>query len=131
MINTRVVMTASAVFMAAVGLAASFLPQEILASLDVPPNGGLTILVQIGAALCLALAMVNWMARESLIGGIYNRPVAMGNFTHFFIGAIVLAKGLLAGQTAWLWAACAIYALFTLGFGLVAFGSPVKTSAAP
>lgn len=132
MTNTRVVMTASAAFMAAAGLGASFLPQEILSSLGGPPNGPITMLIQIGGALYLAMAMVNWMGSQSLIGGIYNRPVAMGNFVHFFIGVIVLANGLLAGQAAaWVWAGCGLYAIFTLGFGLVAFGSPVKPAPVP
>jgi hypothetical protein len=34
--------------------------------------------------------MLNWMARANRIGGIYSRPVAMGNFLHFTMGALVL-----------------------------------------
>jgi hypothetical protein len=128
----KAVMTASALFLAVAGLAALFLPQEIFGWLGAAASGGLTMLIQIGGALYLALAMVNWTAKGSLIGGIYNRPAALGNFTHFFIGAIVLVKGLMTGQTAaWVWIACAAYALFALGFGLIAFGSPVKPLTAP
>ena len=32
------------------------------------------------------------MAKESLIGGIYNRPIAIGNFMHFAVGAMALIK---------------------------------------
>ncbi|HWM89942.1 MAG TPA: hypothetical protein VN493_04180 [Thermoanaerobaculia bacterium] len=129
--NTRALMAASSLFMASVGLTASFLPQEILTWLRAPSNPGLALLVQLGGALYIAFAMVNWTSRGSLIGGIYNRAVGMGNFTHFAIGAIALAKSLLAGQTAlWVWVGCAAYLVFAVCFGLVLFGSPVKPTPA-
>jgi hypothetical protein len=125
--NTRALMAASALFMGGLGVAASFLPQEILASIGAPARGALPLLVQLGGALYVGFAMVNWMAKGNLLGGIYNRPVAMGNFAHFFIGAAALAKGLLAGQTApGIWIGGAAYSVFAVWFALVAFGSPVK-----
>jgi hypothetical protein len=125
--NTRALMAASALFMAGLGLAASFLPQEILTAIEVPPRGVLPLLVQLGGALYVGFAMVNWMAKGNLLGGIYNRAVAMGNFAHFGIGAIVLIKGLLAGQTVpGVWIGGAAYSVFAVCFALVAFGSPVK-----
>jgi hypothetical protein len=128
--STRALMAASALFMGGLGLAASFLPQEILASIGAPSRGALPLLVQLGGALYVGFAMVNWMAKGSLLGGIYNRAVAMGNFAHFGIGAIVLVKGLLAGQTAlWIWIGCVLYSVFAVCFTLVAFGSPVKATA--
>lgn len=124
---TKMLMAASALFLACLGLAASFLPQEILAGLRAPANADLVFLVQIGGALYVGFALTHWMAKGGLIGGIYNRPLAMGGFAHYFIGAIVLAKGLFAGQTApWIWAGCVAYTVFAVCFGLVAFGSAVK-----
>ncbi|KGL61723.1 hypothetical protein PHEL85_1504 [Polaribacter sp. Hel1_85] len=32
------------------------------------------------------------MAKETLIGGIYNKPIAIGNLMHFGVGTIVLVK---------------------------------------
>jgi hypothetical protein len=32
------------------------------------------------------------MAKGTLIGGIYNRPIAIGNLMHFGVGAIALVK---------------------------------------
>jgi hypothetical protein len=127
--NTRVLMAASALLMGGLGLAASFLPQEILTSIGAPSRGALPLLVQLGGALYVGFAMVNWMAKGNLLGGIYNRAVAMGNFAHFFIGAAALAKGLLAGQTALgIWIGGAVYSVFAVWFALVAFGSPVKAT---
>jgi hypothetical protein len=128
-VTTKVLMSASSLFLAFLGLLASFLPQEILARLGAPSDAGLPLLVQIGGALYVGFAMVNWMAKGSLLGGIYNRPVAMGNLAHFGIGAIALVKGLLAGPTdPAVWIGCAAYSVFAAWFALVAF-SPAKTTA--
>ena len=125
--NTRVLMAASALLMGCLGVAASFLPQEILTSIGAPSQGALPLLVQLGGALYVGFAMVNWMAKGNLLGGIYNRAVAMGNFAHFGIGATVLIKGLLAGQRApGVWIGGTVYSVFAVWFTLVAFGSPVK-----
>jgi hypothetical protein len=123
-------MSTSALVMAVPGLAATFMPHEILGWLGVAPAPVLPLMVQILGALYLAFAMLNWMARGSLIGGIYNRPVALGNFLHFAVGALTLVKVLLAGHAeVAIWIASAIYALFAVWFGLVLFGSPVKAGA--
>ena len=127
--NTKALMAMSALFMACLGVAASFLPQEILTWIGAPSRGALPLLVQLGGALYVGFAMVNWMAKGNLLGGIYNRAVAMGNFAHFFIGATVLIKGLLAGKRVpGIWIGGAAYSLFAVWFALVAFGSPVKAT---
>jgi quinol-cytochrome oxidoreductase complex cytochrome b subunit len=36
--------------------------------------------------------MVNWTAKANLIGGIYGRPIAIGNFVHFVMAALALIK---------------------------------------
>ena len=87
-------MTASALVMAALGLAATFLPQEIAAYLGASTT--LPLLIQILGALYVAFAMLNWTAKDSLIGGIYNRPIAIGNLVHFLIAALALGKGAFA-----------------------------------
>jgi hypothetical protein len=126
--TTKLLMSTSALVMAIPGLASTFMPHEILGWLGVPQITVLPLLLQIMGALYLAFAMLNWMARGSLMGGIYNRPVALGNFLHFAVGAITLAKVLLAGHAnAGLWIASAVYAFFAVWFGLVMFGSPVKS----
>ena len=132
-VTTRVLLIMSAVFLAILGLGASFLPQEILAYLGAPRQGALPVLVQILGAHYLAFALLNWMAKDSLFGGIYSRPAAMGNFAHFVIGTIVLIKGAVGGQTPGsIWIACGCYALFAGWFGaIIFFGSPVKARTAP
>jgi hypothetical protein len=125
--NTRLVMGASALVMGGFGLSATFLPQEIAAYLGVSAEGALPLLIQVLGALYFALAMQNWTAKDSLIGGIYNRPLALANLVHFVVGALALAKGAFANpaDTSVL-AMAAVYALFAIAFGMIFFTSPVR-----
>lgn len=127
--NTRILMSASALTMGALGISASFLPDEILNYIGIESTGLAPLFVQVLGALYLGFAMMNWMAKSVLIGGIYARPLAMGNFMHFIIGALALVKGTLANSTLTaMWVVTAMYAVFAILFGLVLFGRPLKTN---
>jgi hypothetical protein len=121
--NTRILMQASTVFMGAVGLCCIFMPQELVSYASTVPVPMAVIGVQITGALYFGFAMLNWTARANLIGGIYSRPVAIGNLTHFMIGALALLKLVLAGERAVpVLAATAIYCAFAIAFAIVFFG---------
>ena len=121
---TKIVMAASAVLMAVAGLAGSFLPQELLRNAGLPVSSALAVAVQLYASLLLGFAMVNWMAKDSLIGGIYNRPVAIGNLLHFVSGALALLKYRPTRPAEMIVAA--VYVLFAIAFARILFTSPVK-----
>jgi hypothetical protein len=126
-VKTKVILVASSLLLALGGLAALFMPQEVLSHFGVVPTAPLPLLVQIGGALYLGAAAMNWTARGSPLGGIYNRPVGMANLVHFFIGAAALAKALFnGGISAEGWIIFVVYAVFGVAFALVVFGSPVK-----
>jgi hypothetical protein len=102
---------------------ATFLPQEILLGAGAPPVGLNVILIQMAGALYLGFAMLNWMAQGGVMGGIYGRPVAIGNLAHFTIGALALLKALLAGQRVPEVVVGAVaYTAFAVLFALIAFG---------
>lgn len=122
-------MSISAAFMALLGIVMSFLPQEILSYAGSGTAGLPVILVQVAGALYLGFAVMNWMARGVLIGGIYSRPVAMGNSLHFAVVTIVLAKSLLANYAHVVLAAAVPYAVFAAWFGLVLFTHPGRSDA--
>lgn len=125
--NTKLLLSISALVMGVAGIAGSFLPDELLRALGITPAGAMPVIVQLLAALLFAFAMVNWTARGSLIGGIYNRPVAIGNLTHFVMGALALTKAAMAGgpHRQILLIAAAVYAVFAIAFTMVFFRSPV------
>ena len=118
-------MTLSAFFMGALGLGASFLSHEILGLFDLPSSTEFVVVVQIAGALYLGFAFMNWMARGILIGGIYSRPLALGNFLQFGVIAITLVKAVSLTDPLPLIFGTAIYAIFTSWFGIVLFMSPV------
>ena len=126
--HTRLLMTCSAAIMAAAGLAATFLPQEILSRYSAAPSADAVLLLQLLGALYLGFAMLNWMARRNLLGGIYSRPIALGNFVHFAVVAIALSKAVARGADAPRLVAAAAYLAFAAWFGLVVFTHPDKTA---
>ncbi|HEX2834039.1 MAG TPA: hypothetical protein VHW00_13590 [Thermoanaerobaculia bacterium] len=128
--NTKLLLGASAIVLGAAGIAGTFAPHELAAALGLTIAGPLPLLVQLMAALLFGFAMVNWMARGSLIGGIYNRPLLVGNVAHFVIGALAAGKTVLAGEhRPAVIAIAAVYAIFAAGFGMLLFRSPVSSPA--
>ena len=119
-------MGGSAIYLGVIGIAASFLPQEILVALGASSETPLPLLVQLSGAAMFGFAMVNWMARGSLIGGIYNRPVAVGNVAHFVIGALALLKASGSmGATSPLLVLLIGHGLFAVAFSWMLMKSPV------
>ena len=122
--STRVLMGASAAFMGLAGFTGSFLPEESLELLGTEPDTPTVILVQVTAALYMGFAILNWMARGSVLGGIYGRPVTMGNFLHFAVVAALLIKASIVHQAAGIVVIAAIYGVFAGWFGFVTFTHP-------
>ena len=126
--NTKSLMTLSAMILALIGISLIFLPNEILDYLELSVSETLQLLMQIIGSLYFALAVLNWMSKGSFIGGIYNRPIAMANLTHFVIAGLALIKGILANPSLSyvIWSIAIIYSIFAIFFGIVAFRHPVN-----
>ncbi|WP_207434388.1 hypothetical protein [Sabulibacter ruber] len=126
--NTKLVMTLSAAFLALLGLGLTFLPQEISSYLSLGDGAAIHLVLQLLGALYLGFAMLNWMAKGSLLGGIYNRPIAVANFTHFFVGALALIKGN-PGTALPTLVVVGLYSVFALVFGIILYRHPLKAEA--
>lgn len=123
--NTKLLMMISAVIMGIIGAAFIFVPDEAASYGGFNSTNFSTIVLQILGSLYFAFAMLNWMAKANLIGGIYSRPDAIANFTHFFVGGLALIKGIFAvPNTIFVGIAAIIYAVFAVFFGLVLFTHP-------
>ena len=96
--NTKYLMTASSLTLGIAGLFALFAPDILLRMLDTSATTPLAVPVQLMGSLYFAFALVNWTAKDSAIGGIYARPVSLGNFAHFFSGALILIKYFLSNS---------------------------------
>ena len=123
--NTRSLMMISAIFLAVNGFGFTFFPNEIAGLLINDDNYILILILQILGALYLGFSILNWTSKSSLIGGIYNKPILMGNLLHFFTASMTLIKlnqGFQDNQL--IFSYTIIYSLFTLSFGYVFFTNP-------
>jgi len=122
--HTRILMISSAAFMALLGAATSFAPQEVLSLHGTTPDNATLLLIQMMGALYLGFAMLNWAARGVLIGGIYSRPVALGNFLHFAMVGVMLTKAAIVHGVVQLATSALVFSAFAIWFGLVLFKHP-------
>lgn len=94
--NAKALMTTSSLVLGLAGIFALFAPEILLTSMGVPIANPLDVLIQLMGALYFSIALMNWTAKDSIIGGIYARPISFGNFAHFFSGTLLLAKYVLS-----------------------------------
>lgn len=124
-------MALSAVFLFLCGAGATFLPVELLQRLEAPVSPGAAVLVQLGGAAVLGFAMLNWMSRRSVLGGIYGRPLIVGNLLHFGSGAIGTVKLLLAHpDLSPFWPVGIGYSLFGAAFAALMLWRPAPAAEA-
>ncbi|KIC95751.1 hypothetical protein [Flavihumibacter solisilvae] len=130
--NTKLVMSASAVFLGVIGISLSFLADEIAAYLQIGSAPIDHLVLQVLGAFYFAFALLDWMAKGSFIGGIYNRPIAIANLAHFLIGGLAMIKALMNHPALpWVIAIIAgLYLAFALVFGVLFFRTPVPSKAA-
>ncbi len=120
--NTKLLMIANALILVLMGVSLSFLPQEIANLLTFQSD---PIVLQLLGALYMGFAMLNWMNKEKILGGIYGRPIVMANFAHFVIGGMALIKFVVKGTDSnALLLLTVVYTLFGIAFTYLAFTHP-------
>ena len=120
--NTKLLMTISSLVLGLAGILTLFAPETLLAMLGVPTANPLSVVIQLMGALYFSMAMMNWTAKDSAIGGIYARPVSLANFAHFFIGTLLLANYLVSnGYSVIILSILVVYAIFASLFYWLVF----------
>ena len=121
-------MTSSALFLAIIGILLSFLPNEIADYLNIEPNIITILFLKIMSAFYLGFGILNWMGRGTLIGGIYNKPIAIGNLMHFGVGAIALVKVVsnIQEHSEIIISLAIMYVLFAILFAYIFRTNPIK-----
>lgn len=90
--NTKMLMTSSSLILGLAGMVNLFAPDSLLSILNMPVSAQSLLSIQMMGALYFSFALMNWAAKDSAIGGVYARPVSLGNFGHFLVGTLLLAK---------------------------------------
>ena len=128
----KLILAASCALLAVAGVLLIFLPQESIVALGIAANPGAVAMTQLLAAALLAFGFIDWNSRANIVGGIYSRPLVLGNFLFYGVGAISLGKAL-PHLPAVLAFAEVVLALFAMAFGwLLFFADPAgKTPSIP
>lgn len=127
--NTKILMIVVSLYLGIVGFGLTFLPQEIAFFFENEVNQTFVLALQILGALYLGFGMMNWMAKNSLIGGIYNRPLIFGNLLHFLVSAFALIKMIKKyseNQFIVIITISILYFIFTISFGYLLRTNPIN-----
>ncbi|HKJ01824.1 MAG TPA: hypothetical protein VJ997_05195, partial [Longimicrobiales bacterium] len=119
---TGLIMRGSAVGLGALGLALLFAPVEGAEAFGWGAGGPLA--PSLAASGFLAVAIMDWMGRTAIYGGIYGRPIVMANLVLSLTGGLPLLKSQMvdAGATPWGWVPAAVLAAHGTAFALLLFG---------
>ncbi|HEX7326244.1 MAG TPA: hypothetical protein VF292_12975 [Rhodanobacteraceae bacterium] len=80
---------------------------------------------QLLAAAWLGVAVLTWLQRKSILGGIYGRPTVMANLALYFISALSLIAALRGhGAPPVLWLAVAVSGLLAIAYGTLLLRGP-------
>lgn len=121
---TKAIVTTFAGILVAMGIALTFLPAEVGATV-IGPGTSEIILALLGSAL-FGLGYLNWLTRQAPIGGIYGRPVLIANLVHFVVGGLALVRYCLAESVSqWLWCIAVVYVAGMVFYGALMFYGPI------
>ena len=125
--DTKILMFAVTIYLGIAGLLLTFLPQEIAIFFEAGTNPSFVLALQVLGSLYLGFGMMNWMAKNSIIGGIYNRPLVFGNFLHFLVSTFALLKmvqNYSKNQFVVILILSILYVIFAISFGYLLRTSP-------
>jgi len=117
----RLILTASAIVLGVFGAVALFAPDELSPIFGAPSTALSTAIQLIGSGF-LGFAGLNWMSRGNRIGGIYARPLGIGNLMLFTTAALTVGRAATTGQipSASL-GLCAVLGLLAASFAWLVF----------
>ena len=127
MLRGQFIVAAAAIYLLLVGALCLFLPEKVGAQFGAGANAPL-LLIQVLGSACLGLGLLDWVSRHSMVGGIYGRPLVIGNLVHFVCGALVFARSLMDAQTAMTWIGLAVYSVFAIAFGALLLGRGISNA---
>ena len=127
--STRLLLQSSALLLMILGVLLSFLPAEIASVMGLSHDLATQMALQLLGAVYFGFGMLNYMSKRAVVGGIYGRPLVVGNFSHFLIAALALLKAQdLLSTYPWLWALAIAFGLLAVAFGRLLFVQPANSN---
>lgn len=127
--STRLLLQSSALLLVFLGILLSFLPAEIASFMGFTQGLAIQVVLQLLGAVYFGFGMLNYMSKRAVVGGIYGRPLVVGNFSHFLIAALALLKAQdLLSTYPWLWALASAFGLLAVAFGRLLFVQPANSN---
>lgn len=125
--KTNIIMKSSALFLGFSGIFLTFNPSLFLQYLNIKFDIYSILFTQVLGALYFAFGMLNWMSKESIFGGIYNRPIVISNFSYFIIVGIAFLKLLMNNHHSMLFILGSIFhTIYSLLFGMILIYNPIN-----
>lgn len=118
----RTVMSASAALLLVVGAALLFLPQEVATVLHL--QEGADAALPLAGAGALAFAALDWVGRAAVYGGVYGRPIVVGNFVFAAIASLTLLRLVVDTPTAAGWVLVAAFLVYWLAYAQLLYRPP-------
>lgn len=123
----NLLLTGSALVYLLSAIALLFAAEELLRLAAGSASGLDVALLQLVGAGLFGFAMLNWLSRHSLIGGIYGRPLVVANLAHTATAALMLGHFVTRPPVSpWLVAATLAYAALGAAFGAKLFLHPSR-----
>lgn len=111
-------MITSGILNGILGIVLTFLPQEIGGWLGITSQAGAGVLaIQLLGGALFGFGLLNFMGRNAILGGIYGKPIMLGNLIFHFIAALELIKYMFEfDQFGFLLLISMLYAFLTAAF---------------
>lgn len=129
--RSTVVTRASALLLALAGVILLFAPVEVVTRIapGTPPASGW--IVQLLGAAWLGLAAMNWLARFTMVGGIYGRAIVAANAMTYFVSAMVMLHVVRDEPTSVVLVITIVAVIMAATYGYLLFRGPFAADSAP
>lgn len=120
----RKILVGSSLLLAVLGVGLLFFPEASADILSLPEESARALPLIAGGQL--GLAMLNWAGRGAVYGGVYGRPIVVGNFGNAVITSSVLLRLQMDDGSATGWLALVALLLYLVAFIRLTFWPPFE-----
>ncbi|PIQ63498.1 MAG: hypothetical protein COV99_02445 [Bacteroidetes bacterium CG12_big_fil_rev_8_21_14_0_65_60_17] len=118
----------AAVVLSLTGIVTLFAPEILLSNILGTADATHPLVSMLGG-LMLAFGYMNWMGRNAILGGIYGKPLVMGNLLHGIVGTTSLLDLVTQQSPLPAWGLLAFYVWYTVSYGILMTRPPWKPEA--